>query len=391
MNLVKTNLTIWILRIVVVLTIAIDMLSNKHFTLSKFIWLLFGLMLIQLNDLLRVYVLKNRRNNGLYQLSLAFSILSIALYVYLLDSFATNIYYIFPIFEMFMGAAMVRLWLLALHAAVYLGLVYSLNSSLQDTLLSYLATLLVVFLFRQNQLEKNKVKSLNEELLTANIKLLENARQLREITIVKERTDIAQELHDNLGHSLVALKMHLEFAGQVLDNRPYRSAEAINKALDISQAAISSLRKAVSVLKEDALNRGVQLQESINELIRSMKMVSNLKFDLHFDPACEEALPALKDVIYRTVQEAVTNGLKHGQAERFWISIAVDKTGSMIKVLVENNGANCTSIVKSHGLRGIEERIRLLRGTVRFSSGPRSGFTIAADLPYASGKEEGMK
>ncbi|AWB46500.1 hypothetical protein DCC85_21565 [Paenibacillus sp. CAA11] len=388
MNLANTNMAIWMLRIVMVLTIATDVLTYGHFSLIQRIGLLLGLLLIQLNDLLRVCFLRSRKNSMLDQLSLAVSILSIGAYIYALDTFATNVYYIFPIFEMFMGAASIRLWLLALHALVYLGLGYSLNASLQDMPLSYLATLLVVFLFRQNQLEKNKVKILNEELLTANTKLLENAKQLKEITIVKERTNIAQELHDNLGHSLVALRMHLEFAGQVLDNRPDRSAEAIDKALDISQSAMSSLRKAVSALKEDAHSRSMQLQEALNELIQSMKTVSNLKFDLKFDPACEEALPDLKDGIYKTVQEAVTNGLKHGQAEQFNIRIEASEESSMLKVTVENDGAGCTRIVKSHGLSGIEDRIRLLQGTVQFSSGQSGGFIVAAELPYVTGKEK---
>ena len=67
---------------------------------------------------------------------------------------------------------------------------------------------------------KNKIEDLNKELKNANITLKQYSAKIEELTIAKERTTIAQELHDSIGHSLIALKMNLEYAENVVELQP---------------------------------------------------------------------------------------------------------------------------------------------------------------------------
>jgi signal transduction histidine kinase len=262
--------------------------------------------------------------------------------------------------------------------AVFTYTLIQLNADVTNSLFAYLAMLLLVYLFRTNSLQKKKGESLNVELSEANAKL-------KEITIAQERTRIAQELHDSIGHGLISLKMHLEYAGNVADSNPQKTKEVIAKALAISQASIDDLRKAVAVLKNNSLNERMELQQSLKQMIGSIQVNGRLGFEFAFDESVEYATPDIKQAIYSTVREAVTNGLKHGKAQAF--SIEIKKCSVLIRVVVQNDGEPCQHLQKSHGIRGIEERIHSLEGNVEFSSAPDSSFTVTAEIPYVAAKE----
>ena len=106
-------------------------------------------------------------------------------------------------------------------------------------LLAYFATLLLVYLFREISLERGKGHVLHSELVEAHAKL-------EEIAIVKERTRIAQEMHDSIGHSLIALRMKLEFSVNMIDVNPKQAGEALAKAYYFSQNSIKYFEHLLS-------------------------------------------------------------------------------------------------------------------------------------------------
>ena len=105
--------------------------------------------------------------------------------------------------------------------------------------------------------------------------------KLKEVTIVKERTRIAQEMHDSIGHSLIALRMHLEFAENVIEANPKRAGEALSKAHTFSQKSIKELRKAVAVLKEQSMSSPIELEELLNDMIESLQ--TSGQSDIYFE------------------------------------------------------------------------------------------------------------
>ena len=113
--------------------------------------------------------------------------------------------------------------------------------------------------------------------------------------------------------------------------------------------------------------------------MRACKPQDSLTFTLNFDKKVEFCDQDMKNSIYNSVREAVTNGIKHGKAREFRIDIT--KSSDSIRVIVKDNGDGCVHIKKSHGLQGIEERIGLLNGKVSFSSEKGSGFTLVAEIP----------
>lgn len=368
----KSKKMVWAFQAVIVLSILSEILTSGSLSTGIKAVCITGILLMQVNDFFRKNYRHSERHQVLFIISMVVNIVGIAVLMVMFGGAATGVYYIFPLVEIFLSGKSLLKGIVIFHVLVFLAGVLISKADVQTSLISYFALLLLVFLFRGLNLEREKGQILNAELAEAHAKL-------KEITIVKERTRIAQEMHDSIGHSLIALRMHLEFAENMIDANPKQAREVLAKAHNFSQQSIKELRKAVAVLKDQSATSQIALEELLTDMIESLQTSGKLKFTLKFDKEVESSNQDMKNCIYNSVREAVTNGLKHGKAQQFLISIS--KNGNMICVMVEDNGKGCSHIKKSNGLQGIEERIALLNGEVSFSSEKGHGFKVIAEIP----------
>ncbi|WP_423802233.1 sensor histidine kinase [Neobacillus sp. SAB-20_R2A] len=375
----KTPSVMMIFRIILIIMASIDIMGQSPSSIPIKAAFIIGLVILHLNDIYRNYYQLYEKNRIIYYISMSVSIIAIGLYVIQFDNIPLNIYFIFPIVEIFIYRPTIQIGLVILHIFMFVIGMFALKAGIQQALIPYLALMALIYLVRSNSREREKGNLLNAELMEANAKL-------KEITIIKERTRIAQELHDSIGHALIALKMHLEFADNMMDSNPEKSKDVMKKALVISQTSITNLRKAVDVLKDNqAWKDKVKLRDSIEDLIDSLQTAGRLQFELFFDDTVEFASRDIQNGIFETVREAITNGIKHGNARTFHIDIFVNEKKALVKV--EDDGEGCTDIKKSHGLRGMEERIHLLRGSIQFVSAKGHGFAVEAEIPFVTNVE----
>ncbi|MEC0599881.1 sensor histidine kinase [Bacillus spizizenii] len=291
-----------------------------------------------------------------------------------INCIGSQIYITLLLIEMIVTTRKIPWVIVSMHFITFFtALTYS-GTHTKDIILSYLVIMSIIYLFRNNLLEKAKIETLNKELQEANHTLKQYSQQIQKLTISKERTRIAQELHDSLGHYLIALTMNLEFAVKVVDKNPKQVKQVISKSHDLSKECILKLRKAVTLLNDDIPQ--TELLKSINEIFENFRETNKITFDLEMDSRVESADPDIKNCLYKTVQEAITNGIKHGNATYF--SIKISRDSDKISIKIRDNGSGCSEIVKSNGLKGIENRIAALGGKVDFFSGNHSGFTIKA-------------
>lgn len=264
--------------------------------------------------------------------------------------------------------------------AMSYGIFYSTNLlyTVANIASNYGLTLLICFLIRNIVTEKTKVEKLNNELNKTNLTLEKYSNKIEELTTIKERTRIAEELHDSIGHSLVALSMNLEYAENIVDIKPEKAKTTIENCYNLSKDCLTTLRKAVSVLKENTTSI-TNLRDDIENIFINFINTNKYKFTLDFDEEVERAANEIKVCIFKTIREAVTNGIKHGNATFF--NIHIYKLENNIIFKIENNGSSCKEIVRSNGITGMEERIRLLKGEITFESEANSGFTIEGKIP----------
>ncbi|MCL2421538.1 MAG: histidine kinase [Defluviitaleaceae bacterium] len=198
--------------------------------------------------------------------------------------------------------------------------------------------------------------------------LLETQNKIASLATLQERTRIARDIHDNIGHILV--RGILLVGVLKTANKAQALAESIAAIDSTLKEAMDSIRKAVHDWKDEA----VDLYESVGKLRDS----TTLDIDLQYDVS--EQTPAdVKLCFLIVIKEALTNAAKHSNATV--IRIALQEHPSLYQLLIKDNGSSDEShkVSKGMGLANIEERILALGGTCTFES--QKGFRIFISIP----------
>ena len=171
-------------RIVIVLFVAVDVVTRYELSTVVKAATIAGILAIQANDFGRATLPFFKRKRSWYALSMVASIIGIGLYMIFFDNPAVDLYYFFPLAEIFLYSTRLEVGLVIVHILVFLTAMIMLKASVVSSVIPYMAMLMLVYLFRNNSLQRKKNVTLSAELLEANAKL-------KEITIVRERTRIA--------------------------------------------------------------------------------------------------------------------------------------------------------------------------------------------------------
>ncbi|MFM7425851.1 MAG: histidine kinase [Elainella sp.] len=215
---------------------------------------------------------------------------------------------------------------------------------------------------------------------------LEQERQLNqrieELATLEERNRIAREIHDSLGHLLVGLNIQMETALALWEEQPERALAFLTKAKQLGSDALQATRESVADLRYDPM-AGRSLPEGITALAAEFYETTGIQ------PCCTFQLQrplshAVSIVLYRIVQEGLTNICKHAQASTVTIQLQSDETGLGLVVQDNGRGFDPTAHRAGFGLQGMQERITALKGDLAVSSAPGAGCCIRVTLPTLS-------
>ncbi|QOQ55319.1 sensor histidine kinase [Bacillus amyloliquefaciens] len=332
-------------------------------------------VLLTANDCLRPIYMKRRP--AIYHGSFLLSNVMAGFLLYNVYCAGTQAIMVLLLVEVLITDHQISAVLVTVNAAAFGGALYAAGAGVSDIVLPYFIMFAVIYLYRKNLQEKSKVELLNRELKTANATLKEYSDRIEELAVTKERTRIAQELHDSLGHYLAALKMNLEFAGKTAGHQPDKVKQIIDKAHDLTKESILKLRQAVTLLQGSLSGR--EFEQALRDIFSHFQEAGSIRFELEMDAAIEAAQPDVKHCLYQSVQETITNAMKHGHAS--YVSVRIQKDRNMIAAHIHNNGSACGTIIKSNGLKGIEKRAAALGGEAVFSSGNETGFDVKIRIP----------
>lgn len=194
---------------------------------------------------------------------------------------------------------------------------------------------------------------------------------LEEATRAQERTRIARDLHDVLGHDLTALALQLEIASHLDDDR---ARVQTAKARELTSRLLSDVRAVVAAMRTD---RPPILVEAIRAMVVD---VPGLAIHLDAPESLVVEEPGRTDCIVRCVQEIVTNARRHAVgAENLWIRLRRD--GSAIVVEAHDDGKGAAEVRDGQGLRGMRSRFEEMGGELEVRAEPERSFTLSARLP----------
>ncbi|MGF7060479.1 sensor histidine kinase [Brassicibacter mesophilus] len=244
-------------------------------------------------------------------------------------------------------------------------------------LISFSFYILLLYFIKFQTTEKRKFQSINNELNESYKKLQEYSAEIEKLIVSKERNRVAQEIHDSIGHSLTALIMHLDLVEKMLDKDIQKSREIIIRTQDLARNSMKEVRKAVYALKEEPISNG--LMSSLNELKCNLIISEGIEIYYDIEDNIETLSPGLKDVLFKTIKESFTNGIKHGKATEFKVKIFCLENSLILEI--KDNGKGCSKINEGNGLQGIKNRVNVLNGEVEYLSKEEEGFIIIVTIP----------
>ncbi|MDF2547475.1 MAG: hypothetical protein K0R93_2373 [Anaerosolibacter sp.] len=245
-------------------------------------------------------------------------------------------------------------------------------SNVSLTIFTFFTSLLMIILLNYGKYyseEQQKFKELYRELKAY-------ADQIRELTQAEERNHLAMEIHDSIGHTMTGLIMELEMCKRVIPKSQDQGVQLIQHALDTAREGFVDIRRSVDALKA----KSSELKsENWMEMIHHFRNQTGLDIHVHLDPDKIQLPSSIVSVVYRILQESLTNAARHGRCTTINITIQLQNAVLGIKIL--DNGEGCTPYIEGNGLKGMRQRVTALNGSINFSQTP--GFCVEVQIPVS--------
>jgi len=215
-------------------------------------------------------------------------------------------------------------------------------------------------------------------LAEANRLLLENAAQVEELAVTKERNRLAREIHDSLGHYLTVVNVQIGAAQAIFDQDNKRAMDHLAKAQTLTQEGLAEVRRSVAALRASP-TESRPLPEALAKLTAQWKG-TGMAVDFSVSGSVRALSPQADLTLYRSAQEALTNVSKHAHASKVKVSLSYREPRTVL-LLVEDDGVGSNGSDSGFGLLGVRERAQQLGGKVQVHTARGKGFTIEVELP----------
>jgi len=205
----------------------------------------------------------------------------------------------------------------------------------------------------------------------------------RELTLIEERNRIARELHDSVSQNLFGISLHLNTLHLILQEQPEKVKALISQVKEMVGEAQTEMRLMIYELQPVILQEKgfFEALETLCELFRTRY---NMAITCLFSGDETKMDIQTQVALYRVIQEALHNIVKHAQATKAQVTLNITNTG--ISTQIKDNGQGFLreqSETKGHfGLQGMEERISALQGKLHLSSRLGEGTVITLQIPH---------
>jgi signal transduction histidine kinase len=207
--------------------------------------------------------------------------------------------------------------------------------------------------------------------------------------VVEERTRIARELHDIIGHSLSVMTVQTSGVRRLLRPEQAKEREALLAVEQTGREALAEMRQVVGALRDPAEGPALAPQPSLSRVDKLVAQACDAGLAAHLDIEGEPVpLPAGVDLTaYRLVQEGLTNAIKHAAARHAEVRVRYGADHVEIEVCDDGRGTNGADPIANgggNGLVGMRERVSIYGGELE--AGPRAegGFRLRARFPVST-------
>ncbi|MBF1698616.1 sensor histidine kinase [Streptococcus sanguinis] len=198
----------------------------------------------------------------------------------------------------------------------------------------------------------------------------------------RERKRIAREIHDTLGHALTGISAGIDAVKVLVDIDTNRAKEQLNNVSVVVRDGIRDVRGSLNKMRPGALENNT-LKEALIKIIREYEAISNLEIHLRYEWDNIDLDIAKEDIVFRVIQESITNSVRHGHAKTIWIELLEEESYVMT---IQDDGVGFDELHYGYGLKQMQERLMIIGGSVCFEN--RDGFYTHIEIPKIGGRHD---
>lgn len=247
----------------------------------------------------------------------------------------------------------------------------------------------VAILYASNEFEdkRHRIEDLYEELAASHVELDAARRRMQDYASqveynaqIEERNRIAKDIHDDLGHRLIRVKMMSEAALHLYDVDASKARRIVEQIRDQLQDSMELMRRTVRRLASDGEKdaRRYALDRLVEESAAALGIA--VSFRVNGNP--RPLYPSMELILFKNAQEAITNAVRHGKATA--VTVDLDFLTASVSLTVANNGSMPGGPIEAGlGMKGMKERIALIGGRLEWQQSGR--FSVTTTLPLLGG------
>lgn len=217
------------------------------------------------------------------------------------------------------------------------------------------------------------------ELKAAQAKMESEAAQSMHYAAQAERFRIARDIHDGLGHQLTSLIVQLQALSYMIPESLTEAHERVPKILEVARQGLAEVRRSVRDWEEEDDSYGLV---ALTAVVEEVKSNTNCTVDFETTVGEHDGWPTnVQIVLYRVLQEALSNAIRHSNANH--IEVRVAEKNHEVRMTVEDNGSTAGSaLTPGFGLRNMKARCEEIGGRFVWTVRPEGGVRVAVHLPF---------
>jgi len=263
-----------------------------------------------------------------------------------------------------------------------------------EFIIIYLAAYLLVgsyaLLLRQTEVAQQESQMLLQKLRASNAQMQEYVTQVEELTTIKERNRLARELHDAVTQSIFSMTLITRSALILQERDPKQVKDKLLQLQELAQGALQEMRGLIYQLRTLSVAED-GLFPVLGKFIEGVNGRNNLNITLDSTPESLPLTPIQQQELYRIIQEAINNIVKHADTKDAVIRFVVEETAVIVTIADEGVGFDTNAPNNDHGhigLTSMQERAKELGGTLTINTQPGAGTKIKVVVPIADEEKQ---
>lgn len=248
--------------------------------------------------------------------------------------------------------------------------------------LNILLFIVFIVMYIADQIQENE--NISQELSMVhqvNQELKNYAAITEKIGEDNERKRLAREIHDTLGHALTGIAAGIDACIAMIDINPNATKQQLLLVSKVVRQGIGDVRNSLNKLRPGALEEH-GFKKAVEKMIEEFSSVSDLDICLRYDLDKIDFENTKEDILFRIIQESITNALRHGMATH--IDVHFYQENKTLFLEIKDNGKGCEDIHYGFGLKQMKERVAIINGEVEFDG--HDGFMTVVKIPIQRGE-----